>query len=281
MVGLGLGWSCSSGTNSNPTPAPSRPSAVSHVGDGPEPPGLIFRGSDGRTLTAADLANVGDGTVDWSIVGGEQVPDEAVKLHAQGQEAGSRGEYAKALALLEKARAAAPSWPYPLYDTAFTYQLMDQPEKALAAYERVLAMAPHGYFTAMTSADCLRREVAHEWKAGICKRYMMVEFEPSTRVAALEAIVAEAPGVASAWKDLALGREDETGRVAALDQALAHKPDPETRGFALANKALALGRAGKRDEAIRILGELVLDPSSPLDVAALARVSLAQIVNPN
>ncbi len=158
---------------------------------------------------------------------------------------------------------------------------MDQPGKALEGYEQTLALAPRGFFTAMTSADCLRREAAHEWKAGICKRYAMAEFmDPAAKKAELEAIVADAPGVAAAWKDLASALDDDGAQLAALDNALAHNPDPETRGFALANKALVLDRAGKHSDAIRILGELALDPASPLDVAQIAKFSLAQITAP-
>lgn len=243
-----------------------------------DPPGLIFRDASGRLLTKEDLKNV-TGTVNWSLVGGDHVPEAAAALHEQGRAAGGNGDYAKAIELFGKSHDAAPTWPYPLYDLAYTYSLMDQPEKALPIYERVLALAPRGFFTAMTTVDCLRREAAKEWPAGMCKRYQLIEFaEPGERKAALEAVVAAAPGIAAAWKDLALKVEDDAQRLVALDKALSHNPDPETRGFVLSNKALVLDRLGKRSEAIKILGELALDPRSPLDVEQLSKLALAQMI---
>ncbi|MEO7095143.1 MAG: tetratricopeptide repeat protein [Polyangiales bacterium] len=258
-------------------PAPAPAPAAKAAGD---PPGLVFRDASGRTLTKDDLKTA-TGRVDWSVVGSEHVSEAATALFNQGREAGGAGDYAKAVAFLTKAHDAAPTWPYPLYELAYTYELMDQPTAALAAYEQVVALAPRGFFTALASVDCLRREAAKEWAVGLCKRYALVEFaEPSKRTAELQAIVAAAPGMAVAWKELALDIQDDAQRVAALDKALAAKPDPETRGLALSNKALALDRMGKHAEAVKILGELVLDPTSPLYVVEVSKLWLSQVTNP-
>lgn len=255
------------------TPAPAEPKPAA------DPPGLVFRDASGRTLTKEDLKTA-TGRVDWSLVGGEHVPEAAAVLFDKGREAGGSGDYAKAIGLLGKAHDAAPTWPYPLYELAFTYEMMSQPAKALPVYEQVVALAPRGYFTALTSLDCLRREAANEWSAGMCRRYAMVEFaEPAKRTAELQAIVAAAPGITAAWKELALGIEDDPQRIAMLDKALANKPDAETRGVALSNKAFALDRLGKRAEAIKILGELVLDPTSPLDIVEMSKMGLVQMTS--
>jgi tetratricopeptide (TPR) repeat protein len=268
-----LAAACSS-KESPPAPAPApapRPT---------DPPGLIFRDENGRMLTKSDL-QAATGRVDWSLVGGDHVPDAAAALFDQAREAGEKGDYAKAVELFGKTHDAAPAWPYPLYELAYTYELMDQPAKALPVYEQVVALAPRGFFTALTSVDCLRRESAKEWPAGTCKRFAMLEFaDPAKRTSELQAIVAAAPSMAAAWKELALDLDDDTQRIAMLDKALANKPDPETRGVALSNKALALDRLGKRAEAIRILGQLALDPTAPLDVVELSKLGLAQMTNP-
>jgi tetratricopeptide (TPR) repeat protein len=259
-----------------PAPAPAPPASPT-VAAPSDPPGLIFRDSSGRQLTKADLKNV-TGTVNWELVGSEQVSDAAAALFDQGRDTAGKGNYAAAIDLLNKAHDAAPAWPYPLYELAYTYELMDQPAKALPIYERVVALAPRGFFTAMSSLDCLRREAAKEWPAGMCKRYTLAEFEePAKRAAELAAITKAAPGIAAAWKDLALEIDDDAAKLLSIDQALAHKPDPETRGVLLVNKALALDRTGKRPEAIQILGELAVDPKSPLDVEQLSKMSLAQM----
>ena len=266
---------CSSKKNEAPPPPPPTPVAAPPAAD----PNIVFRDSAGRVLTKDDLKDV-TGGVSWSTVGGDDVSPEAEALQNQGRAAGSSGDYAKAIDAFTKAHDAAPTWPYPLYELAFTYELMDQPAKALPIYEQVVKLAPRGFFTALTSVDCLRREAAKEWPAGTCKRFQMAEWAGDKRKAELDAIVAAAPTMAPAWKELALDIEDDTQRIALLDKALAAKPDPETRGMALSNKALALGRMGKRDEAIKILGELALDPASPLDVAELSKLGLAQLTQP-
>lgn len=243
----------------------------------PEPAGIIFKDPSGRTLTKADLANA-TGQVNWTVVGADSVLPAARSLFDTARMMASKGESALAIEAFGKAHDAAPTWPYPLYELAYTYQLMDQPEKALPIYEQVVALAPRGFFTAHATLDCLRREAAKEWAAGMCKRYATVEFaDPASRRGELQAITAAAPGITPAWKDLALETEDDVQRIALLDKALANKPDVQTRGIVLTNEALALDRLGKRAEATKILGQLVLDPTSALDVVEISKMALAQM----
>ncbi len=84
-------------------------------------PKLIYRDKNGRELTEADLANA-TGEVNWSIIWNHNVSQKALELHRQARQAGSSGDYTKALELLAQASKEAPEWPYPLYDAAFTYQ---------------------------------------------------------------------------------------------------------------------------------------------------------------
>jgi len=165
-------------------------------------------------MTADEVAHA-DGKVKYSVIGEGKISDEAHQLHDQGRAAGAAGDYAKALALFAKAHEAAPDWAYPTYDAAYTYELMDQPDKALTSYEAVLKLEPRGFFNAISSADCLRREAMREWKAGMCKAYKMVEWlSPSEQKGALEALLAKVPGLAAAWKDLAIHLEDARQRGA-------------------------------------------------------------------
>jgi tetratricopeptide (TPR) repeat protein len=156
---------------------------------------------------------------------------------------------------------------------------MDQPDKALASYEEVLKLEPRGFFNAISSADCLHREAHGEWPAGMCKAYAMVEWlPPSEKRKALEALVAKVPNLAAAWKDLAGHLDDPAASLQALDRGLAQRPDPQTRGFLLINKALSLDKLGKHDEARRILSALAAEPTLPVDVEQLAKLSLSQLV---
>ena len=115
---------------------------------------LIYRDKNGRELTEADLAsatgvlNLRYGPAyNWSIIGSHNVSQKALELQNQDRRAGGSGDYKKALELLAQASKEAPEWPYPLYDAAYTYLLMGQPNEALESYEVVNKMAPRGFFT--------------------------------------------------------------------------------------------------------------------------------------
>lgn len=240
-------------------------------------PELRVQDPSGRVLTADEIAHT-NGTVKYGVVGKGQIPDEARQLHEQGRKAGGAGKYAEALVLFARAHEAAPTWAYPTYDAAFTHQLMDQPDKALAGYEEVLKLEPRGFFNAISSADCLRREAKAEWPAGTCKAYAMVEWlSPDDQRKALEALVSKFPSLAVAWKDLAGHLDDTSARLQALDRGLAQRPDPQTRGFLLMNKASALDGLGKHEEARRMLTALAAEPALPVDVEQLVKLQLSQL----
>ena len=107
------------------------------------------------------------GKVRWEVIGSDSIPAEASRLHGQAREAGGRGDYKRALSLLEQAHRLAPEWPYPVYDAAFTYLLQGDSTKAEEHYAEVDRLAPRGFFTAKTSLDCLRRE-----HAGVVPRFL-------------------------------------------------------------------------------------------------------------
>ena len=46
----------------------------------------------------------------------------------------------------------------------------------------------------------------------------------------------------------------------------------------MVNKAIMLANTGKQDEAVTLLGALILDPSSPRDIEAIAKKTLAMIL---
>jgi tetratricopeptide (TPR) repeat protein len=240
---------------------------------------LVFRDAAGRELTTDDLEGV-SGNVRWEVIGAGSVPVEASRLHAEAREAGGRGDYPHVLNLLAKAHRLAPDWPYPVYDTAFTYLLQGDSAKAEELYAEVDRMAPRGFFTAKTSLDCLRREREGALFPGFCKAFASLEWidDKTKRKALLEGIVEEYPTFPPAWKQLSSLLEDDDARLQAITRGLEHDPDPETKGMLLINRALVLHRRGDRDGAIQILGELSLDPESTLATEMLAKATLAQVV---
>jgi tetratricopeptide (TPR) repeat protein len=240
---------------------------------------LVFRDAAGRELTTGDLQGV-SGNVRWEVIGADSVPAKASRLHAEAREAGARGDFPYALNLLEEAHRLAPDWPYPVYDTAFTYLLQGDSAKAAELYAEVDRMAPRGFFTAKTSLDCLRRERAGALFPGFCNAFASLEWmdDKVKKKALLEGIVEKYPAFPPAWKELSSLLEDEDARLQAITRGLEHDPDPETKGMLLINRALVLHRRGDRASAIQILGELSLNPESTLGTEMLAKATLAQVV---
>ncbi len=244
------------------------------------PERLVFQDAAGRVLTTRDLEAF-TGQVEWEIKGGRTVPTEAVRLHEEARAAGARGEYDRALVLLDAAHALAPGWPYPVYDAAFTYLLQGDTDTAERCYAEVDRMAPRGFFTCKTTLDSLRRERAGELPEGFCKGFAALESldDLSGKKAILDGIVARFPGFAPAWKELAALLDDPGDRLRAIERGLGAEPDPETRGMLLMNKALVLNQRGERGAAIAILGDLALDPASTLATETLAKATLAQVID--
>ena len=241
---------------------------------------IVFHNADGRTLSLEDLRSY-SGSIRYEIIGSNEVPVEATALHQRAREAGGQGEYQRAIDLLSEASELAPQWPYPVYDKAFTYLLMDDFEAARAHYEITLELAPRGFFTAITAFDVLTREQNGEFEPGIYQAYLSLEWmgDVDHKEQILRQLVERFPTFAPAWKDLANLTDDDADRLAAIENGLAAEPDAETRGILLINKAVLMNSQGDYDASIRLLGELALDPRATLATEHLAKSTMAMIVS--
>lgn len=241
---------------------------------------LVFRDAAGRELTTADLAGF-TGHFRWEVVGAEAVPPEAERLHQQARQAGEAGDYDQAVQLLDQAHEIAPDWPYPVYDTAFTHLLQGDAVRAEQYYTEVDRLAPRGFFTCKTSLYCLRRELAGGLPAGFCKAYATLEWvrDPAEKRAILQGIADRFPTFAPAWKELSNLLETPDACLEAVTRGLAAEPDGDTKGMLLIRHAGILHARGQSDEAVRILGELALDPAATLATENLAKYVLAQMVD--
>jgi tetratricopeptide (TPR) repeat protein len=241
---------------------------------------VVFRDAAGRQLTTRDLEGF-TGQVGWEVIGAQNVPDRARLLHQQAREAGGYADYARALDLLDQARELAPDWPYPVYDAAFTYLLLGEPAKAEELYDLVDRMAPRGYFTCKASLDLLRRERAGDLPAGFAQAYAATEWmEPAQKRRVLEGVVEQFPDCALAWKDLAALLDDDDSRLRAIEQGLRGRPDPDTRGVLLINRASLFAGRGEVDAAVAVLGGLALSPQSTFATEHLAKAMLARLIGP-
>ncbi|HEY1067352.1 MAG TPA: tetratricopeptide repeat protein, partial [Pirellulales bacterium] len=240
---------------------------------------VVFTSADGRTLSSDDLRGV-EGTVRYEIIGAERVSDEAKLLHDEARIAGRAGELDKALALLERAADNARSWPYPVYDMAFTYLLKGDTEKARKYYRKTIELAPRGFFTALTALDALDREARGDLPSGTYLTYLSLEWtkDEKEQAAIVGRLLESSPGFAPAWKSAAVQTDDVAEKLAAIERGLAANPDGETQGILLLNKALVLDRTGDHEGAVRLLGELALDPASTLSTEQLAKAMLDRLI---
>ena len=253
-------------------------------------PRIIFTLPDGRKLTMEDLqgltgrAYVRDGklldvtgTVRYEIIGKGSIPRAAESLHQQAREAGGRGEYKKAIELLQRASEIAPEWPYPVYDRAFTHMLMNDFDGARAYYRKTLELSPRGFFAAITALHTLEREKNGDLPVGTYLAYVSLEWmkDAAKREHAVREMVVRIPQFAPAWKEFASVCDDEGERLAAIESGLAANPDAGTKGMLKINKALVLNLKGKHDDAVRLLGELALDPNSTFGTEHSAKAALS------
>ncbi|HET8924242.1 MAG TPA: hypothetical protein VFN26_14730 [Candidatus Acidoferrum sp.] len=147
-------------------------------------------------------------------------------------------------------------------------------------YRKTLELSPRGFFTAITALDTLEREKKGDLPTGTYLAYLSLEWaqDPVQKIKAVRQLVEHLPQFAPAWKELAALTNDDKERIAALDRGLAADPDAETKGTLLVNKALVLNLRGEHEGAVRLLGELALDPNSTLGTEYLAKASLAMLV---
>lgn len=190
---------------------------------------------------------------------------EAMRLHAQARQTGEAGDLRKALELFQQARALAPQWPQPVYDTALTHLLMGDTAKALEVYQQVDAMAPQGFSDTKRVIECLRREQSGRVPKGTFRKFIdvMRSKDPAAFQKQLEELTRTAPAFYPAWRELAAFGKDLGEQQRLLEKALSLEPDVESRGEMLIYKANLLRRGGKDAEARALLQSLVDDPKSP------------------
>jgi len=236
---------------------------------------VVFRDDRGRALTLDELGEA-QGTFKWEIRGGPPVPPDADALHQQGRQAGARGEYDQAMSLFSEAAARAPSWPYPVYDRAFTHLLKGDFDSALADYRTTMQLAPDGFFTAPQSVDMLAREAAGEFPRGLYATFVIhgPALPDAQRQHVAEQIVEQHPGFMPAWELLINRVADASEQLAMIERALAANPDRHTKGGLLVRKAIALSRVGERARAEILLRELISSQDSAPVTEAVARFAL-------
>jgi tetratricopeptide (TPR) repeat protein len=233
--------------------------------------------SQGQTMQPEELAGKTD-RITWEIHDGGDVNAEARRLHDEGRSAGEREDYDAAIELFTRAAALDSAWPYPVYDRAFTHLLKGEFEAALTDYRKSLELAPLGFFVAATAADLLSREIAGEFPRGLYQAFAMLEHMPVEQQRSVVAqLVDKYPSHAPAWVLHAGFLEDPSEALSAIEHGLAARPDPDTRGSLLVQKALTLHAKGASERALEILEPLMASTGDSLGAHAKARIAAAHV----
>lgn len=178
----------------------------------------------------------------------------AEELHIKGREAGQRSSYEEAIAFFEKAHEADPDWPYPIYDLAFTYLLLQDWEKSLQYYIQCNEMAANGFYSAKTALWTLQKEQIGEYSKGLYLFYVQLEWmEETERMDKLRSILAKYPDYTPAIKSLQSLIKDPESRLELIERGLSMESDDETYGMLIVNKALLMTFYDKMAEAKQLL----------------------------
>ncbi len=239
-----------------------------------------FAGCRQKTEGRDAAANNASGTSEWQAPASPGIPPEAKALHEKARILGERGALKQAIELLDQSSVLAPTWPYPLYDKAYTQLLSGDPEGALASYQSVDRLAPEGFFTTKTAVWSLTREQAGTFPKGTYQTYLQIEWAKSDaeKRQIVEDLLKRVPTFAPAWKESALLQEAPEKRLADLEHGLGLAPDAETEGLLTLNRATTLDSLGKRDECIRLLSSLAQATNSTVGTKALAKATLAMVL---
>ncbi|KAA2240935.1 hypothetical protein F0L74_24540 [Chitinophaga agrisoli] len=204
----------------------------------------------------------------------------AKQLHDEARALGGSGKYDEAIKKLEEAMKMEPTWPYPVYDLAFTYLLKGDPAKALEYYQQTDRLEPKGFFTAKTAIYSLEGEKTGKFPAGLYMAYIQIEWtnDPAKKMEIAKAITEQAPAYAPAWKELATLTEDSTLRLAAINTGLSKDPDPDTKGMLLINKAIILNENGEKEVAKKMLGDIIFSNESTTGSVEFAKIALKSVV---
>jgi len=238
---------------------------------------VVFTDSEGRTPSPEELPRARR-TIRWGIRFDGRINPEAERLHEEGRAAGAKGEFDRAIALLTQASELNPDWPYPIYDRAFSHLLKQEFELARVDYRKVLELSPKGFFMAAQTLDMLEREAAGEFPEGLSIGLATLPDMPEEqRRSIADQLVQKFPSCPAGWQAHANFVNDSAPRLEAIDHGLAARPDPDTRGFLLVNKALVLANLGKVDPAVEILKPLTESIGDSISAHAAAYVALAMI----
>ena len=241
---------------------------------------IIFKDQEGHEIRKSDLKNA-TGKVQYELIGSQHVSPQALQLHQQARHEVQQGKYLAALELLEQAHKLAPGWPYPVYDMAYTYLLQKDINHAVQYYALVDQLAPEGFFTTKTALHTLRKELNGNYPKGLYMAYLRIEWTDSIvqKEEIARNLTEQIPDFAPAWEELANCLEDPSQKLVAIEHGLQSNPDIETKGLLMIDKAIVLFNQGKQQEAIDMLGYVIVDTKNTIGTRESAKFVLSQFID--
>ena len=204
------------------------------------------------------------------------VPPEARQLLQMARQHGGAGEHAEFLNAARRAAEAAPEWPRPWYDMAYSHLQREEYDLAREYFLRVDELAPEGFLYTKSALHTLDREAAGTLPAGFFKDFtgMLQEEDITEREEKLLTLTQLAPNYCPVWNALAEISNDPNQKLAYIERGLTAQCDAETYGMLQLNKAIILSGFNQKDEAVRLLGELLFNKSTTEFVRGMVRSAI-------
>jgi tetratricopeptide (TPR) repeat protein len=178
---------------------------------------------------------------------GKPTPSPAAKHYEEGLRLAQAGEYPRAVNEWQLAIAMDPADPRPYFALAARWEQAGQFDRAVDVLEKLALARP-----ATPHLDCRVAQL------------LFLADRPERAFERAERAVATEPGCAIAHTIRGMTLEDAEEQAAAITELeTAHRLDPRDERITL-TLAQVLGRAGRRDEAARVVDEaLAANPRSP------------------
>lgn len=235
---------------------------------------IVLYDQNGAVLSWAQFQTY-NGRLRWELQSDRPVDTRALDLLKNGRDAAMKGDYANAIDLFEEAHRNAPFWEYPVYEIAWAHLLSGDSDTALRYFDRVNAMAPHGFFNSQQASACLTMERDGKVARGTYRRIVQLDraSHDTARMVARD-VTERSPDYAVGWERLSFFAKDSKDALAAVAKGLAARPDPFTRDLLLMRKAMVTKEQGKTADAIKMLEKMLDAPDLSMAVEAQIKIAL-------
>jgi len=235
---------------------------------------IVLYDQSGAVLSWAKFQTY-SGRLRWELQSDRPVDTHALDLLKNGRDAAMKGDYANAIDIFEEARRNAPFWEYPVYEIAWAHLLSGDDDAALEYFDRVNAMAPHGFFNSQQASACLAMERDGKVARGTYRRVVQLDrASRSTALMVARDLTDRTPGYAAGWERVASLADDSKEALAAIARGLAANPDPFTRDSLNMRKAIVTKEQGKTADAVKMLEKMLEQPDLSMAVEAQIKIAL-------